>query len=166
MADNSGRDASSTFLKRSKLPKVYKTLPGLGSDSPFIVLNVLGPGLQGGRYITDSLNCGKEVMECYKDSDFAIGGVINCYGRKIVLTDCDKFTKDYYRVKYGLDEFSPAPKPIDLSDPVAATKLFDRELPPWNGYGSHEDSAQNCVTVELKPLMKNLKKFLTYDRYF
>lgn len=152
------------FLRRSKLPKYYKGLPGIGSDQPFTILNVLGAGLQSGRYVADPLNCGKEEIDCYKETDFSIGGIVNCYGRKIVLTDCDGFTKEYYRIKYGLDDFTPVPVPIDLSEGVPIRQLFKRELPPWNGYGSHEDSAQNCVTVELRPLIKNLKKFLKYDR--
>lgn len=165
LPDNAGADSTSTFLRRGKLPKYYKGLPGLGADEPFTVLNVLGPGLQGGRYIADPLNCGKEEIEYYKDKDFSIGGIINCYGRKIVLTDCDDYTKEFYRVKYGLDDFTPMETPKDVHAGVPIHKLFTRELPPWNGYGTHEDSAQNCVTVELKPLIKNLKKFLNYDRF-
>lgn len=38
----------------------------------------------------------------YKQNDLAIGATVNVYGRKVVLTDCDPFTKEYYRVKYGL----------------------------------------------------------------
>lgn len=164
LPDNAGTDSSSMFLRRSKLPKYYKGLPGIGSDQPYTVLNVLGAGLQTGRFVTDSLNCGKEEIEYYKETDFSIGGIINCYGRKIVLNDCDGFTKEYYRTKYGLDDFTPVPAPKDLNEGVPIRELFKRELPPWNGYGSHEDSAQNCVTVELRPLIKNLKNFLKYDR--
>ncbi|XP_017782894.1 PREDICTED: EF-hand domain-containing family member C2-like [Nicrophorus vespilloides] len=159
---NGGRDTGSLLMKRSKLPKVYKGLPGPGQNAPDTILNVLGYGLAGGRYIFDSLNCGKEHVEYYKDKDLSIGGVLNCFGRKIVLTDCDGNTKEYYRVKYGVDTFVPLAKPVQAlhkSNPLA-----ERELPPWNGYGSYEDSAQNCITVEMKAPLKDFKKFLKYDR--
>lgn len=41
-------------------------------------------------------------QEFYRDSDLKIGEVINVWGRKILLCDCDEFTKDYYRTKYGI----------------------------------------------------------------
>ena len=43
-------------------------------------------------------------IEYYYDKDLAIGTVINVWGRKIVLCDCDDFTKDYYHTKYGIGE--------------------------------------------------------------
>lgn len=65
-------------------------------------MNVLGAGLQSGRYVADPLNCGMQHTEYYKPKDLAIGASINVYGRKVVLTDCDPYTKEYYRAKYGL----------------------------------------------------------------
>ncbi|GJQ82716.1 hypothetical protein Trydic_g19726 [Trypoxylus dichotomus] len=161
---NAGRDSGFMFMKRAQLPKTFCSLPTLGSDAPFTVLNVLGPGLQGGRYITDPLDCGKEVIEYYKENDLTIGGVINCYGRRIHLTDCDPFTKKYYSTKYGVDSFEAIPKPADYEEPACHRSRKERELPPWNGYGTHEDSAQNCITVELKAPYKDFKKFLKFDR--
>lgn len=37
----------------------------------------------------------------YGPADLSIGAVVNVYGRKVVLTDCDPFTKEFYRVTYG-----------------------------------------------------------------
>lgn len=108
---NSGSDGNSTLAKRLKLPKIYKGLPGPGANSNITLLNVLGANTQGGRFLPDSLDCGQEKVEYYTDKDLTIGGVINCYGRKIVLVDCDPFTKEYYRTKYGIDEFIPAERP-------------------------------------------------------
>lgn len=53
----------------------------------------------------DPLNCGKSGVKFYKQQDLAIGAVVNVYGRKLVLTDCDQYTKEFYRVKYGLGCF-------------------------------------------------------------
>lgn len=160
ISENSGLDSGFMFLRRQKLPKIYKGLPGPGANSEFTVLNVLGRG----RYVADALDCGREDVEIYKECDLTIGGVINCFGRKIVITDCDPFTKQFYNTKYGLEKIIPLEMPKEKEE-IKTLKPKDRELPPWNGYGSFEDSAQNCVTVELKPLLKDLRNFLKYDRY-
>ena len=38
----------------------------------------------------------------YHDSDLTIGTVLNVWGRKFRICDCDEFTKEYYKSKYGL----------------------------------------------------------------
>ena len=40
----------------------------------------------------------------YKDSDLKIGAHVNVWGRRFLLCDCDDFTKEYYRVKYGISK--------------------------------------------------------------
>lgn len=41
----------------------------------------------------------------------------------------------------------------------------DRTLPPFNGWGTHEDSEGNCKTVEPKPPKMDFHKFIKLDRY-
>jgi hypothetical protein len=82
--------------------QVYKELPSLGYDDPHTVLNVLSTGFLKGRYLVDAVNCDQQPVEYYEDSELTIGAVINVYGRNVVLTDCDPFTKEYYAKKYGL----------------------------------------------------------------
>lgn len=165
MPESCTKTSTFTFLHRDKLPKTYRDLPMPGADAETTVLNVLGPGLQGGRFIVDPLSCGKEAVDFYKENDLFIGSVINCYGRKLVLRDCDTFTREFFRVKYGLDNFQPLPFPEDHQEGVAVDHHKERQLPPWNGYGTFEDSAQNCITVEPKAPLKDFKKFLNYDRF-
>ena len=62
----------------------------------------MGPTVAKSRYVADVLDCGRDTTEYFADKDLVIGAVINAYGRRVILTDCDNFTKEYYRVKYGL----------------------------------------------------------------
>ncbi|XP_065771773.1 EF-hand domain-containing family member C2 isoform X4 [Muntiacus reevesi] len=102
---NSGRDAMSLFLQRRKLPKYGP--PGVfqpGQLTDQTVLNVYG-GYSENRvygYLLDKYNLGKLDQEFYKDTDLSIGTTINVWGRKVLLCDCDDFTKTYYRTKYGI----------------------------------------------------------------
>ena len=47
---------------------------------------------------------GATSEEFYTDCDLTLGTVINVWGRNVVLCDCDHFTKEYYRSKYGIGE--------------------------------------------------------------
>jgi hypothetical protein len=87
------------------------------------------------------------------------------WGRKLLLCDCDKFTQEYYKSKYGLgkenvwgmsglpviifypylDSFPPVAIPKPQARPVK------REIPPYNGFGSLEDSLATCLTLIPKP---------------
>ena len=42
----------------------------------------------------------------YHDSDLTIGSVINIWGRKLLICDCDEFTKEYYKSKYGIGKLN------------------------------------------------------------
>lgn len=44
---------------------------------------------------------GGPVEPSYGPGDLSIGAVLNVFGRKVVLTDCDPYTKEYYRTTYG-----------------------------------------------------------------
>lgn len=48
------------------------------------------------------LQTGAVHEEFYKDCDLTVGGEVNVWGRRVIIADCDDFTKDYYRIKYGI----------------------------------------------------------------
>lgn len=162
---NSGRDGKGIFLKRMKLPKDFDGLPRMGEETPFTVLNVLGGGLKGGRYIVDTLNIGSKRVDYYSDRDLTIGATINIYGREVHLLDCDEFTKRYYRKIYGIEDFPRLLRPYDTNRCENVKSIYDRELPPFNGWGDHADSEGNCRTVEPKPPKVDFKKFINLDRF-
>ncbi|XP_032698363.1 EF-hand domain-containing family member C2 isoform X1 [Lontra canadensis] len=159
---NSGRDAMSLFLQRRKLPKygppgVYQ--PGQITDRT--VLNVYS-GLGENRvkgYLLDKYKLGKVDQEFYKDDDLFIGATINVWGRKVLLCDCDEFTKTYYKTKYGIENFTSilckAPPPPKI----------ERKFPPYTGFGSEEDSLRSCIGLRPTPHQKNFRKFVAKDSY-
>uniref|UniRef100_A0A8C2B8G9 EF-hand domain (C-terminal) containing 2 n=1 Tax=Cyprinus carpio TaxID=7962 RepID=A0A8C2B8G9_CYPCA len=161
---NSGRDTVPKFLHRGKLPKqapIPKRQPGEITDRR--VLNVFGPVGQGERYILDSLKTGAVEEEFHKDRDLTIGGVINVWGRRVIICDCDNFTKEYYRSKYGIGELrqdSRERSSIYASPPSKPA----RQMPPYTGFGSEEDSLCSCQSLLLKPPQKDFRKLREKDR--
>ena len=132
---NSGRDRRSTgFLRRGKLPK--------------------DPSL----FHPESPN--PHIVDYFTDRDFEIGTVIPVYGRKFVICDCDEFTRNHY-----LDNG------ITLEDPITFNEHDDgnildamTNIPPYNGYGSEEDSMGSCTSLIPKPPKKDFKKLMAFDR--
>lgn len=43
---------------------------------------------------------------------------------------------------------------------------FEMQIPPYNGYGSEEDSLGNCFSLMPKPPHKNLNKMFNVKFYF
>ncbi|XP_064220635.1 EF-hand domain-containing family member C2 [Aotus nancymaae] len=161
LPDNSGRDSVKMFLRRSKLPKndhtrVYQ--PGQITDR--VILNFCGDlkRNQEDGYLLDKYKLGKEDQEFYKDCDLSLGVTINVWGRKVLLYDCDEFTKSYYKSKYGIKNFTS----VSCKPPPPPPKI-ERKFPPYNGFGSEEDSLRNCISLKPTPHRKNFKKFMEKD---
>ncbi|CAH8429526.1 unnamed protein product [Schistosoma turkestanicum] len=159
MSDNSGRDAAPCFLRRQKLPRTVSPIPLPGVVTDRTLLNVSFQSQKAEHYILDSLKLGAPKENFYKDYDLRIGANINVYGRKFLICDCDEFTKEYYRVKYGIEDFTPV-KP-KLPEQLVTMK---REIPPHNGWGTEEDSLTNCFSLIPKAHNSNFKKFMEFDR--
>lgn len=54
--------------------------------------------------------------------------------------------------------------PIQYKKPPPAKP--ETILPPYNGFGSEEDSLSSCKGVIIKPAHKHYRQFLVKDRYF
>lgn len=100
---------------------------------------------------------GERPEDYYTDQDLVIGGHIFVYGRPFVLVSCDEFTKEYYRSKYGLSEFNSGYKETH------ETPRVEREIPPYNGFGSEDDSLGSCISLIPKPPRKDFKKLMSKD---
>ncbi|XP_039295468.1 EF-hand domain-containing family member C2 isoform X2 [Nilaparvata lugens] len=174
--DVTDKDHSFLLMHRDKLPKEYRGMPITpGDDRPVsgTLLNVVNT-----QYTHDRLLAGADKPQTaaaktqtapgdyYKDCDLRLGAVVNVYGRKVVLIDCDNFTKQFYKAKYSIDDFTPVQRPLTDSE-LAERENRLREptaLPPYNGFGTHEDSAINCRTVFPFPPIKNYKQFYEKDK--
>ena len=82
--------------------------------------------------------CGEESKEFYSWQDLAIGSYVNVYGRSMLIATCDAFTRTYYKA-----ENIPLREDISLerNDDVP---VLSRHIPPYNGFGSEEDSLRSC----------------------
>ncbi|KAM9576566.1 EF-hand domain-containing family member C2 [Trichechus inunguis] len=159
---NSGRDISSLFIRRRKLPKygppgIYQ--PGQITDQT--VLNMYGGWSvkQVNGYLLDKYQLGKLDQEFYKDSDLAVGTTINVWGRKVLLCNCDEFTKCYYKNKYGVENFTP------ISCKPPPPPKIERKFPPYTGFGSEEDSLRSCISLVPTPHRRDFRKFVEKDSY-
>uniref|UniRef100_A0A3Q3FMN1 EF-hand domain (C-terminal) containing 2 n=1 Tax=Kryptolebias marmoratus TaxID=37003 RepID=A0A3Q3FMN1_KRYMA len=148
---NSGRDSVPKFLRRSKLPKQP------GEITERTMLNVLDSKSLGNRFMLDNLRTGASSEEFYKDSDLLVGGELNVWGRRMIITDCDEFTKLYYHTTYGIEDFTP----VQYKDPPPP--MQPKLVPPYNGFGSEEDSLSSCQGLVLKPPQKDFHKFMEKD---
>ncbi|KAK5860609.1 hypothetical protein PBY51_022072 [Eleginops maclovinus] len=155
---NSGRDNPSKFLHRSKLPRHSAHMKQPGQMTDRTVLNVFASNSQGKCYLLDSLKTGAVQEDFCKDSDLRVGGELNLWGRRVIITDCDDYTKEHYRSKYGIEDFTP----VQYKSPPAPKP--PRPVPPYNGFGSQEDSLSSCQGLVPKPPQKDFKKFIAKDR--
>lgn len=57
------------------------------------------------------MKTGALETEFYFENELQIGAAINAFGRPVVLLNCDEFTKTYYNVKYGVEDFTAIPFP-------------------------------------------------------
>eukprot|EP00586_Coscinodiscus_wailesii_P018135 CAMPEP_0172517404 /NCGR_PEP_ID=MMETSP1066-20121228/284800_1 /TAXON_ID=671091 /ORGANISM="Coscinodiscus wailesii, Strain CCMP2513" /LENGTH=775 /DNA_ID=CAMNT_0013299393 /DNA_START=71 /DNA_END=2398 /DNA_ORIENTATION=+ len=133
---NNGRDQFPKLLKRSKLPKCHH----IGSNN-----------------VTDH-NCYRAgtpppASEYYTWDDLRIGTTITVFGRSMVLARCDLFTRQHYASKGIQLKCDMALEPEE--EPV----VFERQIPPYNGFGSEEDSLRSCTRgINPPPPKKDLAK--------
>ncbi|XP_059215384.1 EF-hand domain-containing protein 1 [Centropristis striata] len=137
---NNGRDPFPILMRIKKLPKKVK--PEAGSF-PSCVLEVSTA----------------EVDEYYSPKDFQMGQTMTLLGRRFLLYDCDGFTKEYYQNNYPDMEMKPTEVPKKTELPHERKK----EVPVYNGFGTLEDSLQNCLSLIPKRPKKNVIKMLEND---
>ncbi|XP_051162839.1 EF-hand domain-containing protein 1-like isoform X2 [Leptopilina boulardi] len=84
---NDGKDPVTVFLKKTRVPKNWKDVPG----------SYPGMSLERGDY---------EIVEYYSPNDLKIGETISIFERQFFLFDCDNFTRKYYSEMLGIIQSS------------------------------------------------------------
>ncbi|CAI9736981.1 EF-hand domain-containing family member C2-like [Octopus vulgaris] len=155
---NSGNDMTPILVKRGKLPKGenYVHFPGKICDRT--LLNVFGSLHKEGRFIYDGLQTGEVKIPYYGAGDLQIGNIISVYGRPLKLCDCDDFTKNFYRTKYGIVDFTPIKEKETPIEPI------HHPCPPYNGFGNEEETLQNCNKIVIQSRPSNFMQFLKFDK--
>ncbi|XP_028253297.1 EF-hand domain-containing protein 1 [Parambassis ranga] len=138
LGPNCGRENTPFLLRRQRLPKKIKP-----ETFPSSVMEI-------------SQN---EVDEYYSPKDFHVGQSITLLSHHFLLYDCDGFTKDYYQKNYPEMEM----KPLEVPKKVYPLRDRNKEIPPYNGFGSLEDSLQNCLHLIPEPPKKDVLKMLMND---
>jgi hypothetical protein len=135
---NSGRDAFPAMLNRQKLPKNFAEV------SP----DVSRIGWQG-----------DQKVQYYTEEDFKIGETIQVYGRNLLISGCDEFTKNFYVMNFNM---SPDDFPR-LTTESAEEDVPKMKPPPHNGFGTEEDSLGSFLYLMPKVPKRDFKKLMEND---
>ncbi|DAZ94331.1 TPA: hypothetical protein N0F65_012134 [Lagenidium giganteum] len=94
----------------------------------------------------------------YNEEDLYVGAVLNVFARDMKIVDADPYTRDYYQMAWGITLAPPMYTKIDKPE------FRKPDPPPYNGFGSEEDSLGSCNSLCPKPPRKDFKKMAEFDR--
>lgn len=96
--------------------------------------------------------------EYYQPADIVVGTKVNIYGREILIYDCDEYTKNWYKTQMGIDV-----QPIPIKRPQSFVPT--NPIPPYNGFGSEEDSIGNVMRLRPNPPKPDMFKMFDNDQH-
>jgi Ca2+-binding EF-hand superfamily protein len=92
-------------------------------------------------------------------ADLHIGGTVSVFGRDLLVCDCDEFTKNFMMDNFGMEyEGQTISLEEEKPDPVK------REIPPYTGFGSEEDSLGSFYSLVPKPPTQNWAHYFENDK--
>merc|ERR1711968_346176 len=120
---------------------------------PFLVKKGRLPrDFEAARKIPDN-PLGRNETKYYTDTDLICGRFINCYGRELLLVSCDRDTERYYLSAHGIQQVPVYVKPI-------APPIIKHEIPPYNGWGSEQDSLASCMSLVPMAVQRDMLRFM------
>ena len=96
--------------------------------------------------------------EYYQPADLSIGSRVHIFGRECLIYDCDDFTREWFKEVLSLP-----------MNPIALKKgrpnILYQPVPPYNGYGTAEDSLGSVYSLQPKPPKIDMKKMFKQDMH-
>lgn len=96
--------------------------------------------------------------EFYGPRDLTIGSRVHVFNRDCLVYDCDAFTREWFKEVLGIK-----------MDPIALKKAHPnvvyQPVPPYNGYGTPEDSLGSVYSLQPKPPKIDMKKMFKQDMH-
>jgi len=136
---NDGRDPFPVLLRRQSLPKDRYLI---SETFPSCVMELSDAEVQGNWLYA---------------KQFIVGKTLTINNRKFLIYDCDDFTRSWFKNQYKIEQ------PPKISVASAQTPPKQPEIPPYNGFGSLEDTVQNCLSLIAQPPKKDFIKMLEND---
>ncbi|XP_076437974.1 EF-hand domain-containing protein 1-like [Babylonia areolata] len=130
---NNGRDPFPLLVRRQRVPRDRNAYP---SSFPIVAMELTQ----------------EEVKEYITPKDLMVGKTVDIYARRFLIYDCDNFTKAFYYQHFGITDF----RPVDVAEKVEEVPRM--EIPPYNNYGTLEDSLQSCLSFTPKPPKRDVVK--------
>jgi hypothetical protein len=130
--NNSGKDPFPLLLRKSKLPKKpqFSYCPGLNTKKD----------------------------DFYGPIDLVLGNYVNIYNRSVMITDCDEFTKKWYKQNLGVDMI-----PIKMKRNPPQKVIHP--IPSHTGFGSEEDSLLSVYFLHPEAHIKDVNKMFKNDKH-
>ncbi|KAH8077112.1 alpha-tubulin binding protein [Aureococcus anophagefferens] len=97
-------------------------------------------------------NNGRDPTEYYHWRDLVLGKPVVVFNRNLLLIDADPYTVDHYNA------VKPLGRPIAVDASRFRDDLVQTPVPPFNGFGSEEDSLRSVYSIRPKKPTRDLSK--------
>lgn len=97
--------------------------------------------------------------EFHTAADMHLGGTVSVFGRDLLICDCDDFTRQFMEENFG-EQYDGRTISLEEERPEPPR----REIPPYTGYGSEEDSLGSFYSLVPKPPHQNWAKYFENDK--
>jgi len=137
---NDGRDPFPVLLRRQRLP-IDRFM--ISETFPTCVMELTNDEVQN---------------NWLHAKQFIVGKTLTINKRKFLIYECDDFTRWWFKHQYKIEQ----PPKISIPSSTEAPPK-QPEIPPYNGFGSLQDTVQNCLSLIPQPPKKDFIKMLEND---